>query len=164
MSIADNVAWKLCRFEQLSALEVYQLARLRIDVFVVEQNCAYAELDGQDLLSGTAHLFAVHDAQPVAYARVLAPAGTTSAQADASVSFVHIGRVLVVRAHRRAGLATQLMQQALDYCRTHHADHGIALAAQVDVMEFYAALGFISCSEHYMEDGIAHVNMHYRGI
>ena len=51
------------------------------------------------------------------------------------------------------------MQQALDYCRTHHAGHDIALAAQVDVMNFYAALGFVPCSEHYLEDGIAHVNM-----
>lgn len=159
MSIADKVAWKLCHFEQLSAQEVYQLARLRVDVFVVEQVCAYPELDGLDLLPGTAHLFAVNDAQPVAYARVLAPAGAASSQSESGVSCVHIGRVLVTKPYRRCGMATELMQRAIGYCKTHHAGHAIALAAQVDVMDFYAKLGFTACSEHYMEDGIAHVDM-----
>ena len=161
MSIADTVAWKLCHFAQLSAREVYQLVRLRVDVFVVEQACAYAELDGLDLLPGTTHLFAVIDAQPVAYARVLAPTGAAISHNASSVSCVHIGRVLVAEPYRRQGMATELMQRAINYCRTHHASHGIALAAQVDVMDFYAKLGFTPCSEHYLEDGIAHVDMQH---
>lgn len=164
MSIADSVAWKLCHFEQLSAQEVYQLARLRIDVFVVEQRCPYPELDGLDLLPSTAHLYALNDTKPAAYARVLAPVRGASWQSDDSLSCVHIGRVLVARPYRRCGLATQLMHRALDYCKSHHDQHDIALAAQVDVMDFYASLGFTPCSEHYLEDGIAHVNMRRSGI
>lgn len=161
MNIADTVAWKLCHFAQLSAQEVYQLVRLRVDVFVVEQACAYPELDGLDLLPGTAHLFATNDSQPVAYARILAPAGAASSETESSDSCVHIGRVLVAIPYRRYGMATELMQRAINYCKTHHAGHGIALAAQVDVIEFYNKLGFTPCSEHYLEDGIAHVDMQH---
>jgi len=159
MSTAATQTWKLCQFDQLTTRELYQLAKLRIDVFVVEQRCAYPELDGLDLLSGTAHLFALEDAQPVTYARVLAPTSNTSRFADAHSACVHIGRVLVAQSHRRRGLATELMQRALEHCRSHHKGHAIALAAQVDVMAFYTSLGFTPCSAHYIEDGIAHVDM-----
>lgn len=159
MSMAATLTWKLCPFDQLTTRELYQLARLRIDVFVVEQRCPYPELDGLDLLSGTVHLFAHDDAQPVAYARVLAPTVNTSGGADAHCACVHIGRVLVAQPYRRRRLATALMQRALDHCRTHHKGHSIALAAQVDVMAFYTSLGFTPCSAHYIEDGIAHVDM-----
>ena len=164
MSVLDAMEWKLCHFKQLKARELYLLVRLRIDVFVVEQSCAYAELDGLDLLPDTAHLFAMDNAQPVAYARVLSPVSTTPDQAVASLPCVHIGRVLVARPRRRCGLATELMQRALDYCRSQHAGHDIALAAQVEVMDFYTTLGFTPSSEHYLEDGIAHVNMQRRGV
>lgn len=164
MSIAESVEWTLCHFEQLSALQVYQIARLRIDVFVVEQACAYPELDGLDLLPDTVHLFAMHEEQAVAYARILTPVQETSGHTNPSDACMHtdcvrIGRVLVAQPHRRRGLATQLMHRALDYCKAHRSGHDIVLAAQVEIMDFYAGLAFVPCSEQYFEDGIAHVDM-----
>ena len=125
--------------------------KLRTDVFVVEQACAYAELDGLDLLPDTAHIFAMTDGLPIAYARILAT--------DSSSTAVQIGRVLVASTFRRRGLATALMHRVLAFCEMHHARCDQVLAAQVEVVDFYSGLGFESCGKPFMEDGIAHVNM-----
>lgn len=155
----DTLTWHERQFDQLTAHELYKLMRLRVDVFVVEQQCPYPELDGQDLLGNTAHLFAKTDQQPVAYARVLAPYHTPDKAAGWSAPAVHIGRVVVAPEYRGQGLATQLMRRALFYCTEHFAQYDQALAAQVEVEAFYAALGFSVCSEPYLEDGIPHIDM-----
>lgn len=159
MIIAESLEWKLCHFDQLTTRELYLLTRLRIDVFVVEQACPYPELDGLDILPGTRHLFATDNAQPVAYARILVSRPNDTGSSSSGNTDVHIGRVLVADSHRRQGLATLLMRRALAYCETHHPGQSQALAAQVEVMDFYTALGFEACGACYVEDGIAHVNM-----
>ena len=164
MTIDDSLEWKLCRFDQLNTHELFLLVKLRIDVFVVEQACAYPELDGLDMLDSTLHLFATDNAQPVAYARILDSHQNDAESATIQDADIHIGRVLVAHSHRRQGLATMLMRRTLDYCEAHHAGQNQALAAQVEVMDFYAGLGFKAYGEHYMEDGIAHVNMRRPGV
>jgi len=159
MTLSETIHWEICRFEQLTARQAYQLAQLRVDVFVVEQACPYRELDGLDLLDNTWHIIASVQECPVAYARILAPHNTDPASPSTQKPPVHIGRVVVKSSYRRHGLATALMQRAIECCDRHYAEHDQMLAAQVCVQGFYAKLGFSACSEHYLEDGIPHVDM-----
>lgn len=159
MSETNKLIWAKRRFSELTPLQLYQLTRLRIDVFVVEQHCAYAELDGRDLEDDTVHVFATLENNPVAYARILAPQGFDKADKSAAPGAVYIGRVVVAEAHRKRGLATALMERVLAHCEQHYPVSDQALSAQVQVQSFYASLGFVVCSDEYMEDGIAHIDM-----
>ncbi|MDC0435530.1 GNAT family N-acetyltransferase [bacterium] len=152
--IADSMAWRCCHFPDLTATEVYQLAKLRIDVFVVEQACPYPELDDLDLLDDTLHLFASLPSQPAAYARILAPRPHAPEPLP-----LRIGRVVVTRNNRRQGLASALMKRVLTKCESEFAGHDPLLAAQVEVRDFYASLGFTDCSEPYLDYGIEHIDM-----
>ena len=151
---ADSMAWQCCHFTDLTAIDVYQLAKLRIDVFVVEQACAYPELDNLDLLDDTVHLFASLASQPTAYARILAPRPHAPQPLP-----LRIGRVVVARNNRRQGLASALMKRVMAHCETEFTGQDLYLAAQVEVMDFYSSLGFAHCSEPYLEDGIEHIDM-----
>lgn len=159
MSESDKLIWAKRRFSELTPLQLYQLARLRIDVFVVEQHCAYAELDGRDLEDDTIHVFATLENKPVAYARILAPHGFDKSEKSGVPGAVYIGRVVVAEAYRQRGLATALMERVLTHCEQHYPVSDQALSAQVQVQKFYASLGFAVCSDKYMEDGIAHIDM-----
>ncbi|MFK7995195.1 MAG: GNAT family N-acetyltransferase [Granulosicoccus sp.] len=159
MSSTKTITWKQCRIDQLSAREVYLLAKLRIDVFVVEQACPYAELDGLDLLESTLHILACEGDIPVAYARILAPECEKNSARHLPNKPARIGRVVVAHAHRRQGLATAVMRCAIKHCESEFSGHDQRLAAQVSVENFYVHLGFTPCSDHYLEDGIAHVDM-----
>lgn len=133
--------------DELPAATLYRLLRLRTDVFVVEQECAYPELDGRDLLPGTRHVWLTDadSAEPLAVLRLLTePAGV-----------VRIGRVCTDPAARGRGLGRTLMTAAL-------AEIGTApsvLAAQVAVVEFYRAFGYRESGEPFDEDGIPHQTM-----
>lgn len=130
-------------FEDLDARTAYLLWRLRESVFVVEQQCAYAELDGRDLEDGTRHVWVTADA-PVAYLRVL----DDGAQA-------RIGRVLVAREHRGHGLASTLMQAALDIV----GDRASVLDAQSYLAGWYTRFGYRQNGDEFLDDGIPHVPM-----
>ncbi|WP_221447728.1 GNAT family N-acetyltransferase [Saccharothrix violaceirubra] len=128
----------------LGAAELYELLRLRVDVFVVEQECAYPELDGRDLEPGTRH-FWVHDGVPVAYLRTLAePDGT-----------VRIGRVCTAKQARGLGHGRRLMVAALDEVGVRTC----VLDAQTYVVDFYASFGFMVEGDEFIEDGIPHRRM-----
>ena len=154
LPIADSMSWQCRHFIDLTATEVYQVAKLRIDVFVVEQACPYPELDDLDLLDDTVHLFASLASQPIAYARILAPRLHLPQPLP-----LRIGRVVVARNNRRQGLASALMKRVMAHCETEFTGHDLYLAAQVEVMDFYSSLGFAHCSEPYLDDGIEHIDM-----
>ena len=144
--------WQLKTFECLSTQDLYQLLQIRVDVFVVEQNCPYPELDGKDILADTLHLYATNSAgKIVAYARLLAP----------SVSYpqASIGRVLVASEARGAGLANQLMQRAISATLQQWPEQGIQIGAQQYLVEYYQSHGFMINSDMYLEDGIPHLDM-----
>jgi len=153
-----SLTWTEASLDELSARALHDLLKLRIDVFVVEQRCAYAELDGQDVLLGTQHIFATESTskahgEVVAAARVLAPnAGRP----------VRIGRVVVKPSHRGTGLSKQLMDRAMQYCAIHFQSIDIELSAQVGADALYAAYGFEVVSEDYLDDGILHRDMRRR--
>lgn len=135
------------RLHAFSAVELYALLKLRVDVFVVEQACAYPELDGKD--TEALHLRLLIDGDTAAYARLWRPA-------DAAP---RIGRVLVAPGHRGKRLGEAVMQEAIRACETYFAGEPIALSAQSHLERFYRSLGFTPTSEEYVEDDIPHIDM-----
>lgn len=141
--------WTIRTLDELSSRELYELIRLRVDVFVVEQNCPYAELDGLDL---NAHHVLGHDEEGrlMACARILPPEHG---------GLPHIGRVVVHPALRGKGLAHELMTNALDALHRIHGSRRSELAAQAHLEGFYAAHGYERTGADYDLDGIPHVDM-----
>ncbi|MGH8825217.1 MAG: GNAT family N-acetyltransferase [Jiangellaceae bacterium] len=133
-------------FADLDARTLYELLRLRVDIFVVEQHCAYRELDGRDTEPDALHVWlADEQARPLGYLRILSDPDRVA----------RIGRVAVAEAARGAGLARRLMRTALD----HVGDRPCVLDAQAGLVGFYAGLGFVVNGPEYLEDGIPHVPM-----
>lgn len=135
--------------DQLTAEQLYAALRLRVDVFVVEQECPYPELDGRDLVPSTRHLWVDGPDGVGSYLRVLEePAGAQ-----------RIGRVVTARASRGQGLAAQLMKTALE----HAGDADCVLDSQTYAKGFYAKFGFVPEGDEFLEDGIPHITMWRRG-
>lgn len=141
--------WQLRRFESLTVMELYGLLQLRAQVFVVEQQCIYQDVDGHDPLA--LHLLGLRSGRLVACARILPP-GVTFAE-------VSIGRVVTAPAVRGDGLGRALMLQALDACAEAFPGQPVRIGAQSHLQRFYAGLGFVTASSPYDEDGIEHVEM-----
>ena len=149
--MSTALIWVEASIDELSVRQFHDLLKLRFDVFVVEQSCIYPELDGQDALVGTQHIFATNtEGEVIAAARVLS--------ADESRP-VRIGRVVVTASLRGTGLSRQLMDRVMAYCARQHQHEVIELSAQVGADAFYAAYGFKVISEDYMDDGIMHRDM-----
>lgn len=141
--------WKTYRFDDFTARELYSVLKLRVDVFVVEQNCPYPELDNLDQQS--IHLLYIENGEVLAYAR-LVPAG-------AKYELPSIGRVIVREDARGRGLAKQLLERSIDYIVGEWQPEAIQLQGQVYLQEFYQSFGFQAISDSYDEDGIPHVDM-----
>lgn len=147
-----TIAWHLLRLEQFTPQLLYAMLKLRTDVFVVEQACAYPELDGKDTGADVLHLVGVTDAQAVAACARLLPPG-------AGYDTPSIGRVVVAPAFRGRGLADVLMQRAVAHTARAWPGHAISLGAQAALQGWYAKHGFAATSEVYLEDGIPHIDM-----
>ena len=140
---------ELCikKFEELSGAELYEILKLRVDVFVVEQNCPYRELDGKD--QGALHVYLRDAGEIVAYLRVLAP-GVSFAEAS-------LGRVIAAR--RRCGLGTRVLRAGIAAARDFFHAAAIRIEAQEYARAFYEKQGFAPVSEVFLEDGIPHIQM-----
>ncbi len=128
----------------LTPAGLYALLRLRISIFVIEQNCPYQELDGLDLLQTTRHFWLESDGAPIACLRLL----------EEDREF-RIGRVCTVSELRGRGLSRRLMEAAL----AEVGDAACALEAQVQAKGVYASFGFVPDGEPYLEDDIPHITM-----
>ena len=137
-------------FKELTLHELYSFLKLRVDIFVVEQNCPYPELDGAD--EKAIHLYIKEDDAVIAYLRII-PSKTGTAR---------IGRVVTKIEHRGKGLSSQLMKRAMEYIREHYPEDTMILSAQEHLQHFYASFGFKPVSEVYLEDGIPHVDMEFK--
>ena len=135
------------KFEELSVNELYDILKLRVDVFVVEQNCPYPEIDNKD--KGAYHLWLEDEEGIAAYLRVL----------DRGVSFDDpaIGRVISAR--RRKGYGTILMKEGIRIAKEKFGAEKITIEAQVYARKFYENVGFRKVSEEFLEDGIPHIIM-----
>lgn len=145
------ITWQLIPFSALTTTQLYQLIKLRVDVFVVEQTCPYPELDDKDHQDGVHHLLGYKDGLLVACARLL-PKGI-------SYPSVSIGRVATQSTQRGSGLGHQLLQQALVGCESLWPEEDIEIGAQEHLSAFYRQYGFVQTSEMYLEDDIPHIDM-----
>ncbi|MFB5678388.1 GNAT family N-acetyltransferase [Paenibacillus terreus] len=141
--------WKLKTFHELTGHEVYRILQARVNVFMLEQNCLYPEIDGKDQTSR--HLFLEADGEIAAYCR-LVPRGVS--YDDAS-----IGRVLVKEAYRGKGLAQELMKRAIAFLKDEWGETTVKIQAQNYLHGFYGSFGFQAVSDVYLEDNIPHVDM-----
>ena len=157
----SKLRWQSKAFEALSLDELYQILSLRQQVFVVEQNCAYQDADGEDSIA--MHLMCFADNSLLAYARVFQrlPAATRDATLahGASADPHRIGRVIVAPQARGQQLGRQLMERAMRLAFTADANSDIVVAAQTYLLDFYHSLGFINEGAEYLEDGIPHQDM-----
>src|SRR5690606_626255 len=139
--------WKIKRFDELSAAELYQVLRLRSEVFVVEQKCVYQDVDGKD--NNAIHLIGNDGDEVVAYARLFGP--------DDYFDTPSIGRVVVAMKYRERKWGHALMRVAIDAVRSNFNDTAITISAQSYLKKFYMQHGFIQIGNEYLEDGIPHI-------
>ena len=148
------IYWQWKKFDELATEELYQVLRLRAEIFVVEQNCPYQDIDNSDQAAW--HLLGWHTDNTgsrtlCAYLRVFAP--------GIKYQEIALGRVLVKMAHRKSGLGRELMAQALAKVNNEFTDSAIRISAQSHLEQFYGELGFARVSAPYDEDGIPHIEM-----
>jgi ElaA protein len=142
--------WITKPFEALTLAELYALLQLRSEVFVVEQTCAFQDIDGQD--QAALHLLGTTEAgELVAYARLF--------EAGRSYDQASIGRVVTSPRHRGHGLGRQLLHEAIAQCEAQFGQQPIKIGAQQYLLDFYQSFGFVVEGKGYLEDGIPHVHM-----
>ncbi len=132
-------------FEDLTKAELYVILALRVQVFCVEQNCPYQDLDGQD--QQAQHVFIQEGNTVLAYARIL----------EGERDVYHIGRVVVNPDYRKKGLATKIMQASIGALKGKQGK--IEISAQSYLTDFYQGLGFKNTGQYYLEDDIPHEQM-----
>jgi ElaA protein len=140
-------------FQQLNCEELYEILRIRQEIFTVEQHCAYQDADGLDCCALHLQAWDPDSSQRriVGYLRVLPP-GSRFAEPS-------IGRLLVIPALRRCGLGRDLMKEALERIAVLHPGIPVRISAQWYLQNFYVSLGFTAASVVYDEDGIPHLDM-----
>ena len=144
-----EIQWKIKSFEDLSVHELYDILRLRSEIFVVEQNCVYLDLDGKDKVA--LHLFGESEGKIVAHSRLFKP--------EISFENASIGRVVVDANYRDRKYGHDLMREAIAGIKNHFGESKITIGAQLYLKKFYESHGFIQTSEMYLEDDIPHIEM-----
>jgi ElaA protein len=141
--------WTDKKFDELTPVELYAILRLRSEVFVVEQNCVFLDMDNKDHASH--HLMGWQGEELLAYARIV-PAG---------ISYVEfsIGRIVSSPAARGQGIGRVLLNKSIQLAYALHGKGVIRIGAQYYLRGFYESLGFLKASEIYLEDGIEHIEM-----
>ncbi|NGY36728.1 GNAT family N-acetyltransferase [Flavobacterium sp. XN-5] len=143
------IQWKIKPFEALSVNELYDLLKLRSEIFVVEQNCVYLDLDGKDKFA--LHLFGEFEGKIVAHARLF--------KAGISFDNASIGRVVVDVNYRDRKWGHDLMREAIAGIAKNYDEVKITIGAQLYLKKFYESHGFVQSSEMYLEDDIPHIEM-----
>ena len=137
------------KFNDLSPLELYEILQLRSEVFVVEQNCVYQDIDGND--QKALHIIGTVENKIIAYTRCFGP-GDYFKEAS-------IGRVVVKESQRKFKRGNQIMNNSIKAINDHYKTKIIKISAQCYLNKFYTNLQFKSIGEKYLEDGIPHVTM-----
>lgn len=140
------VQWRTHTFSELTPEALYQILRLREQVFQLEQQCIYPDLDNVD--QRATHMMGLHDGDLTAYARLYEKENN-----------LMIGRVVTATAARGQGLGRELIRQCLQYFKQHHTGRTIKISAQHHLQNFYQSFGFIAIGDPYDEDGIPHIAM-----
>ncbi|KGJ92583.1 GCN5-related N-acetyltransferase [Colwellia psychrerythraea] len=143
--------WMCLNFSELSTEQLYDILKLRVDVFVVEQTCPYPELDNKDRAEGVFHLLGYQQGKLLAYSRLLSP--------GISYKNVSFGRVVIDKQGRGLGLGQALISKALEHCQQLWPNQDIDIGAQEYLLRFYGKYDFKAISETYLEDDIPHIDM-----
>ena len=146
------ISWKTKTFDELSTKELYQILRLRSEVFVVEQNCVYQDIDNKD--QKALHLFGIVEGEIIAYSRLFKPGDY--------FEFSSIGRVVVAEKHRDKNFGHELIDQSILEINRRFNVQNITISAQLYLKKFYESHGFVATSETYLEDDIPHIEMKIR--
>ncbi len=143
--------WKFKKFHELTTVELYEILKLRAEVFVVEQDCPYQDIDDKDKVAY--HLFLEDTNDVVAYLRIL----------PENVSFddMAIGRVIVKKSHRGKAISREMINIAIAFIINGLGKTKIRLSGQAYLSEYYESLGFKKVSGCYLEDGIEHFEFLY---
>jgi ElaA protein len=141
--------WILKPFDKLLPLELYKILQLRNEVFIVEQNCPYQDLDNKDLHAW--HLLGLSKDTLLAYSRLLAP--------GISYSESSIGRVVSSPSARKMGMGKKLMEESITQIQNLFQTDTIRIGAQMYLKNFYESFGFLQQGESYLEDNIPHIIM-----
>lgn len=136
-------------FSELSTKELYDILQLRAEVFVVEQNCVYQDIDGKD--PKALHVIGFKNDKIVAYCRIFKP-GDYFEKAS-------IGRVVVAKNERKFGYGHVIFRTSMEAVATHFKETSIKISAQLYLKKFYESHGFVQVGEGYLEDDIPHIGM-----
>ena len=144
-----DLEFKIKRFEELSTVELYELLQLRSEVFVVEQNCVYQDIDGKD--QKALHILGYYQGNLAAYSRLF----------DKGYYFdeASIGRVVVSPKYRDKKFGHDLMKTSIQAISDFYGEDIITISAQEYLQKFYESHGFVKISEMYLEDDIPHIRM-----
>lgn len=136
----------ILHFKELTTLQLHSIYKLRNNVFIVEQNCCYNDVDDIDLISY--HLLIEQQNTLIAYCRIYK-----------IKNYFHIGRVTVDYNNRKTGLGKLIMQKAIEFSKKQNPKSTIKISAQKYLIKFYNNIGFITIGKEYLEDGIPHIKM-----
>ena len=144
-----NINWIIKKFDALSLHELYAILQLRNEVFAIEQNCVYPDLDNKD--QPAEHIMGWKNKKLIAYARIIPPG---IAYPEPS-----IGRIVTATSVRGEGIGKLLMDRSIEYIYNIYGKTPVKISAQVYLKNFYLKLGFLPAGEIYPEDGIEHIEM-----
>ena len=146
---SNMIQFKIKPFKELSITELYQILQLRSEVFVVEQNCVYQDIDGKD--EKAIHVLGYYEGVLAAYSRLFKPNDYFT---DSS-----IGRVIVKESHRDKKFGHDLMRVSISAIKDLFHETNITISAQLYLQKFYESHGFVAVGESYLEDDIPHIEM-----
>lgn len=136
-------------FQELTTSELYELLQLRSEVFVVEQDCVYQDIDGKDLKA--LHVLGAKEGKIIAYTRLF--------NSGKYFDTPSIGRVVVKESERKYGYGHDLMKASIQAIVDNYNETTITISAQTYLQKFYESHGFKQVGEGYLEDGIPHIRM-----
>lgn len=144
-----NAEWKIKTFSELTTPELYEIIKARVNVFVVEQDCPYPDLDDND--QKAIHLWAENNGEVLAYCRIF----------DKGIKYpeTSIGRVVTTENGRGTGLGKQLIKYALEIIENRLGTSEVRISAQDYLLRFYSDFGFQDTGKKYLEDNIPHTEM-----
>ena len=139
-------------FNYLESKDLYNILKLRSEVFILEQNCIYQDLDDLDL--NARHILAFIDDRFIGHSRIIKKGFKYN-------NYSSIGRLVIKEQYRGYGNGFNLMKYSIDTCKFLYPKNHIKISAQCYLKSFYEDLGFINKGKNYLEDGIPHCSMFY---
>lgn len=145
-----TINWSIKKFEELTIHELYSILQLREEVFVIEQECFYTDMDDKD--QTCIHIMGYHNGKIVAYARIFPP----QTKYEHMASF---GRVLVAKSARGTGSGKELIANIINYISKEYDTSSFKISAQFYLTKFYEEFGFTAIGKTYLDAGVEHIDM-----